>query len=367
MTTTKRPRCTAGIAAAYLRKEGPLVQAENAMASGPGGQPTRRVLAWTLVDELLGGGSAMGLGCEPYLRDGAYRWLVACCRTPESMIAYARRMWRFCHDTGRRSLSAHTDTAPGAFSDWLFALEAAGLAPRTIVHHRDVLRSWFGWLFDRDLVRRSPITRDIQRAFRVDHASIRKADGTRQALTATEAQALVNWALTLAPPAVGLGVLLQTVGGLRSAEVAKLERRHLVEREGLTTLTVPGKGDRTRNIVCESVLVAAWRRYWQASGRQGDRGPLLRRPGGGHYRPRTIQAWAKAAAAAVGRCADISSHDLRKTAVTLLMEGGASLDQAQTYVGHSNPATTARCYVVRRRRMAATTGLTAPEPQEASA
>lgn len=370
MLAAKRTRCTAGIARRYRCKEGDPEVFRRAITgqAGEGGKDRRSQIA-AMVWCLFGKHSKdhpQGLACEPYLRDALYRWMLTACRTQASWRSYSARMWRWVATTGRRSLSEQTETTPRVLSDFLFGLEAEGLASRTVVHHRDVLRSWFAWLFDRDLIRRSPVSRDLARAFRVDQATIQKGNGRRQALTLSEASRVAGWCMRDAAPEAGFSVLLQITGGLRSAEVAALERRHLVEREGIWTLTVPGKGQKTRSIALESVAVAAWQRYVASRRRQGERGALLTARGGGHFSPRQIQRFAKDAAAIVGRQDIISSHDLRKTSATLLRKAGAELWQVKEHLGHSNVALTERCYVTDKPPMTATTGI-APSPIEPSA
>lgn len=352
----KPPVCSAEIARRYMRKhkcyKRGLTWTPPAVENGD-----RRLLAWSLIDELLGQSAPISQRAEPFLRDAAYRWIVSSCRSRDSMQAYARRLRAWVIATSKRSLSMQVNASPDDVSDFLFALEADGKAPRTIVHHRDVLRSWFHWLYDRDFIHRSPITRDLLRSWRVDHQAVRKANGRRQSLSLVEAQLVARWCLTSAAPEAGLCVLLEMVGGLRSDEVARLDRKHLVEREGIATLTVVGKGNKSRQIVLEPVVVAAWHRYLRRRRRQGERGPLLVRPGGGHYDRRQVQRWAKQAAAVVGRPVDISSHDLRKTAITLLREAHADPNDVRDYAGHSDVRLTERCYVTRRPPMDQTTGV----------
>ena len=352
-----RPRSSADHVRAYVRKEGQPTALKTAMQAG---ERDRRHQVAAVVVHLFakrGPTAPAALACEPLLQDALLRWILGSCRTADSWQTYATRMWRWISHSGRRSLTAQLDANPAAVSGFLFAMEAAGAAPRTIVNHRDVVRSWYAWLFDRDLVRRSPISRDLVRAFRVDQGRVEKADGSRQVFTLTESQRISDWCLSEAGPEAGLSVLLQLTAGLRSEEVAALERRHLVEVDGVVTLTVPGKGQKLRKVELEPVAVEAWRRYVWLRRRAGVRGALLVAPGGGHYQRRSIQRWAKRAAAVVGRESEISSHDLRATAATLLRESGADARDVQRHLGHASIETTERCYVRRRSPLRASTGL----------
>lgn len=357
------PRCTAEIARQYRSKEGE----PTALRMTSGGGDDRRSAIAAIVGELFGRRGTetpAALGCELYLLSALSRWLEATCRSEDSWTAYAVRLHGWVAFSGRRSLSAQVAAPPRQVADWLYAMEREGRAARTIVARRESLASWFRWLCDRDLLGRSPVTRDVRRLHRIDRAGVVKASGRRQALTLDEARRVAAWALQPSTmPEAGLSVLLQLTAGLRSQEVADLERRHLVEREGLVTLTVPGKGQRTRAVRLEPVAIAAWRRYVAARRRQGQRGPLLVAPGGGHYGRRAVQRWAKAAAKVVGREIEISSHDLRKTAATQLLLRGAALEQVQEMLGHASADTTLTCYVTDRRPLSVTTGIDLPEVQ----
>lgn len=348
----KPPRCTAAIAQKYRRQEGE--------SQPPTDAQDRRAVLFRLVEEHLG---AEGAACEPYLLDAVWRWLISSTSTEDSGRTYASRMGAWCAGSQRRSLSAQVGTPPAAILDYLRGLEGRALAQRTVAGHRDVIRSWFGWLEERKLIERSPISREIRRGFKVDQKAMVKADGQRQALTLAEAEKVVLRCFNDVPPVECVGLLLLMVSGLRSAEVAGAGLKGLVDKDGINTLTVRGKGKKQRTITLEPIVVLAIRAYLTDARRRrtGDehRGPLLRAPSGGHYSPRTIQSWAKAAARAIGR-PEISSHDLRRTSATLLMEAGAHLHEVQEHHGHSSPALTARCYVIRRPKMVATTGLNPP-------
>ena len=358
-TRAKRPRCSAVVAESWRRKEGDPRTVERTTQRTDTG---RRAAIALLVDQLFGVTTTehpAALNCELYLQAALRTWLSASCRSADSWYSYACRLWRWTADTDRRSLSAQVETNPRHLADWLYRLEEQPLSPRSIVAYRETVGSWFRWLTDREHMRRSPVTRDVRRLHRIDRGAVQKANGRRQVLSLAEAQRAAGWALTLASPEAGLGVLLQMTAGLRSQEVAQLERRHLVERDGVVTVTVPGKGARTRSVVLEAVAVAAWRRYVLERRRQGERGPLLVAPGGGHFDRRQVQRWAKALATVVGRTTEISSHDLRKTAATQLLLRGADIEQVQYLLGHVSADTTLTCYITDRRPLSVTTGITA--------
>lgn len=224
-----------------------------------------------------------------------------------------------------------------------------------------VVRSWFTWLLDHELIEKHPVNRDIKRAYRYDAKLVLKGDQQRQALTPSEAQTVVDWSLREAAPECGLAVMLMLTGGLRRAEVVRADARHWADREidgeRVVTLTVLGKGRKSRRIICEAPLIAAYERYRRARRLRGQQGALLRPLHGDRYSPFQIYWFAKQAAEVVGRRQEISSHDLRRTCASLLRKRGASDDQVREHLGHADVKTTLECYTVYGNEMMARTGL----------
>lgn len=352
-STDRKPRCRDDIARHFRSTEAdPKAIIRAFLGYGARG---RRAIIGTLVEERLGTAASYGLGCEPYLRAAACCWVLSACRTQASATTYLGHFWWWVRASGRRSLSEQVTTRTADLTDALLKREDEGRAPRYIAAGRDVLRAWFRWLYDRGLVLRSPVTKDVVRLIRIDHQAVRRGCGMREALTITQAKALLSWCRNASANA-GASVLLQASAGLRSAEVAALERRHLVEVEGVWKLTVPGKGQKARSVTLEPVVVEALARVEKECRRRGARGALLLPSRGERYQPLQVQRWAKAALVAVGM-PHLSSHALRRTCATLLIDHGATLQECQQHLGHANHVTTSRCYVTRRPAMTATTGI----------
>lgn len=363
----KRPRCTARIARIYRRKER-LKDSEIWAAKSTF---DRRGRIFQCVSDALGTlrpcpRIKSPLFCDRYLCDAVYRWLLDTAQSPDSWTTYALTMRDWVSFGLKRTLHRQVDTVSRDIQDYLYQLEAERMAPRTIALRRDVLRSWFSWLLELGVMERTPINRDIKRSWRVSPELLSIQNGKRNALDEQEANAVAKWAFEVAKPVTGLSVLLQESAGLRSVEVARAERKHLTNQGGVWSLIVLGKGRSVRVVVLEQVVVDAWLRYAQSRRSQGNRGPLLVRPGGGHYSRRRIQQWAKAAATSIQRQSEISSHGLRRTSATRLIERGAQLDQVAGHLGHKNIMQTTRCYVVRRKPMEVTTGIVRPAPNGAS-
>lgn len=290
----------------------------------------------------------MSVPVEPALVHAVWRWGSLRARAIDSARTYLAGWTLWALWSGRTSLGRQLSAPQEAITDYLEALLDT-YCDRTVRTRLAALRSWYGWLEDEDLVVRSPIRRTATRMARVDEGRVQKADGTRQALSQAEAERVATWCLRTQRPEMGAAVLLMTIEGLRRAEVAGLVMRgyHRPSEDAPPRMVVHGKGRRTRAVELESVTVMAIERYLDRHRRRGERGPLLRRPGGGHYSPATIGRWAKCAARVIGRDDDISSHDLRKTCATLLAEQGNDLAAIARKLGHSAVELTSRCYVAR--------------------
>ena len=132
--------------------------------------------------------------------------------------------------------------------------------------------------------------------------------------------------------------------GLRRAEAVAVR----VEDHDAETgqVRVIGKGNKERTVYASNggeAAVAAWLAI------RGDApGPILSPISkGGTIRagaPMTAQALMmrlkrRARQAAIGDC---SPHDLRRTFLSVALDGGADLAMVQALAGHANPATTAR-------------------------
>lgn len=297
----------------------------------------------------------LNIGCEIYLADSVYRWLVQSTKSTDSLGVYRREMVRWIEFSQAYSLSALMSSMHRAqVVEYISELTESGLGQRTCRTAIDVLSAWWSWLIEVGLTDLAgPFTRRIKQMVSVDKVRVVKADGTRQSFTLDEAQQVLAHAANR-PPAEHLALALMLVEGLRTVEVLRLERRKVVGRDGRFEITVHGKYNRTRRLVCEAATVQALKRVLKRKAPQS--APLISKPNGDIYTRRHVGRWAKEAARAAGR-PEISAHDFRKTSATLMMDAGATLDQAQQKLGHSDPKLTQNMYVTRHRRAHVPTGL----------
>lgn len=260
----------------------------------------------------------------------------------------------------RRTLDRQIETRPYHIASWLDVVETHSRSPRTVNLRASVIRSWFRWLYDQELVGRSPFkVREHLR--KVDRAQVVSRPGQRrQSLRKGEAQRVVDWCLHPGTePEWGCGVAL-CLSGLRTVEVERVQLEDLSLRSdaeawnGQARMLVRGKGKKTRVVLLEHWAVAAIERHLRAInagvGRPRTRGPLMSR------KREAIGYWVGLVADMIGR-PEITPHDLRRTNCTLLGNAGVPLEQRQEHLGHANPQTTQDCYDTEQRPMTATTGL----------
>lgn len=142
--------------------------------------------------------------------------------------------------------------------------------------------------------------------------------------------------------------LLAVNAGLRTIEISRANVKDLETKSGQSWLYIWGKGhsepDQKKPIAQE--VAAAIRDYLRArADRPTGASPLFvatgNRSGGKRLDPTTISKMLKRALQQAGFDSPrITAHSLRHTAGTAVMEMTGNLYTAQTYMRHSNPATT---------------------------
>lgn len=149
-------------------------------------------------------------------------------------------------------------------------------------------------------------------------------------------------------------VRFAVTSGLRAAELVGLRWEQITETEGVFKATFTGKGNKVRTVQLERESVRALRSAFRARfGRKPQGGDYVLNglPTGGtkgagitksalHYRIKSIIARAKRSGI-VRSNLHVSTHTLRHTCATRLVERGVPLDVVQRHLGHSNLATTA--------------------------
>jgi integrase/recombinase XerC len=231
----------------------------------------------------------------------------------------------------------------GLIRAWLAAQHASGMARATLARRTAAARAFTafarsrGWL-DSDpgpllgtpkAVRHLPnvLGREQMAAVLTDELAPEAAARPRAAALAWRDTAIME---------------LLYASGIRVSELCGLDVGDV--DDGRRTVRVLGKGSRERVVPIGLPAAAAVRR-WQDAGRAllvtERSGPALYLGArGGRLDPRTARRVVHARIAAAGSVPDAGPHDLRHTAATHLLEGGADLRSVQEILGHVSLAST---------------------------
>lgn len=318
------------------------------------------------VDNALGSLRPLGLRCERYLRMAVRHWLGWRTNTRTSALRYLAIIVRAVRVGGLRSLDAHCGIGSAWIGGYVRHMQAAGYQPRTINWHLAGLSSWYGWLQEHGQIQRSPVHAREHRV-RVDHSRLyhpARIGHVRRSLSPDHALAFVAWAFSTATPAVRcLAMMLMLGAGLRRGEIIALQITDRYREGDDHCLTVLGKGGRTRSLILEPLVVAAFERFdtdGHGPGRPRVRGQLLVYPNGKPVAYTVMGDWVRIGGVVIGR-PDLTPHELRRTYATRLRDAGAPLEGAQRQLGHSSADLTARFYDTGDRRLRFTTGLLPPK------
>ena len=246
-------------------------------------------------------------------------------------------------------------------ADYTTSLRRAGLSPRTAALYRSTLSRLetgceeLGTTLDEldvdeldVLLERWPRSRASRQAVRSALARYWAASGRAdpptaairvpkklrarcRALSPAEAHALRSAALSRGD-LPGLAVVLGLYCGLRRAEIASV--RWTDFDAGDSSITVVGKGDRTRRVpvhaTAREALISAPRSGpWTFPGAGGR----------GHAHPATIWAYVRDVGASAG-VAELQTHQLRHTCLATMLDGCRDLGAVQDFAGHASPETT---------------------------
>ncbi len=142
----------------------------------------------------------------------------------------------------------------------------------------------------------------------------------------------------LARDAAVLGLLYGS--GLRISEALSLARAQAPQSAG-ETLTVIGKGSKTRMVPVLPVVVAAIAEYLKlCPWRLPPEGPLFVGAKGGPLSPRIIQLAVEGLRGALGLPSSATPHSLRHSFATHLLGRGGDLRAIQELLGHASLSTT---------------------------
>ena len=214
-------------------------------------------------------------------------------------------------------------------------------APSTVALRLSVLSQVFEEAKMRGMVQENPLER--LRRPKVSQES------TTQGLTEREAAAMLatcdRGAVKGARDYALLKLMLYTA--LRRSEVCALRWADIHQERGHWVLWVHGKGGKLRKVKLQVAVFRAIEKYFDKSGRERrEEGPLFvatqHNRGEIPISVNTVAQIVKARARKAGIAKRITAHSLRHSAITLALDGGATVRQAQYLAGHTDPKTTMR-------------------------
>lgn len=265
--------------------------------------------------------------------------------TDTTRSAYRQDLDAFFKFAGVRTPA---DITADRVTAWRNAMMDAGMRPATVARKLTALRCLCEHLVYHRHLDQNPADPKVVRTPRVSGASrtLGLTHGQAERLLETPDRTTLRGARDYAM----LRWLLQL--GLRREELCTVTLADLGEERGYRTARITGKGGKDRVLPLKPSLWQATLTYLEMSGRSLDREPATA-PLFTSTRPRASRPASKLTARlvwyivsryvrAAGIKKRISPHSLRHTAITLALDAGATIRQAQTYAGHADPKTTVR-------------------------
>jgi len=214
-------------------------------------------------------------------------------------------------------------------------------SPSTVALRLSVLSQVFEEAKTRGMVEKNP----LERLRRPKVAQ----ESTTEGLTEKEAAAILGTCdrstVKGARDYAMLKLMLYTA--LRRSEICALRRGDIHQERGHWVLWVKSKGGKLRKVKLQVSVLRAIEDYFDKSGRERrQEAPLFvatqHNRGDIPLSTNTIAQIVKRRARQAGITKRITPHSLRHTAITLALDGGATVRQAQYLAGHADPKTTMR-------------------------
>ena len=221
-------------------------------------------------------------------------------------------------------------------------LEERALKPITIAKKLTVLRRLFTFLYEQGVIPTNPSA-----GLKLPKTS---NETTREILSLTECNHFLHSIETdtIRGKRDKAIIALLLINGLRVCEIARANIGDLVQTDGCWVLRVRGKGGKIIDTRIRDDVRKVIQAYLKARGRVEERDALF--IGTTHRAKdriarRNVQHMVKTRLKNLGiDHPHVSTHSLRHSSITHLINSGASLIAAQDFARHLNPATTQRYF-----------------------
>lgn len=262
--------------------------------------------------------------------------------------AYGRDAGQFLRFVGRHHgelprLKTLAELSRADFRAWMAARQSEGIEARSQARSLSAVRSLFRFLAKRDFAANGVVS--TLRAPKLPR-SVPRPLTVGEALEAVEAVADLQDEDWIGKRDAAILMLLYGCG-LRIGEAIGLNRRDLPVVGEAKTLTVTGKGNKTRVVPLLPQVREAVRDYlsacpWISRGDGTASDPLFVGAKGGRLNARLIQKAMQTLRLALGLPETATPHALRHSFATHLLGAGADLRAIQELLGHSSLSTTQR-------------------------
>lgn len=239
-------------------------------------------------------------------------------------------------------LNAQGITAPSrqTILDYKSDMSRSGHSPLTVSAYVVIVRKFFDWL---EATRGFPnIARGIKgskrtRGFRKDPLTLSQVKELLGSMGRDDLRGKRDYAL----------INLLTRTGLRTVEAIRANVEDIRQQGGTALLWIQGKGrdEKDEFVLLTDETLRPIHEYLKARGGPGPAAPLFAshsdRNNGDRLTTRSVRGIIKGRLRAIGIDSDrLTAHSLRHTGITLALEAGATVQEAQALARHANINTT---------------------------
>jgi site-specific recombinase XerD len=209
--------------------------------------------------------------------------------------------------------------------NWIAAEKARGIQDSTLEGNRQVLSSYFGWLFRESLIEKNPV---------VNVGVIKVPKKQKRTYSDVDIEKLNRHCETIRDRAI-VNFLRST--GCRISEMTGLNR-DAVDLEALECV-VHGKGNKERTVYMDAVAGMILGEYLKS--RKDTCEALFAGKGGERLQPGGVRCMLKKLGAAAG-VDHVHPHKFRRTQATRLARHGMPIQEVSAFLGHEKIDTTMR-------------------------
>lgn len=272
---------------------------------------------------------------EIAVQDYYSSFLASVSQNPNTGKTYASALKTFASYLENNKISDPRQVTRQDIQEYKQTLVSAGYSSSTINVRLAATRAFFDWLEDRGLVESNPAARV---------KSVKTASGYKKdAFTVEEARTILDTIprKTLLEKRNYVILLFMFTLGLRTVEVARLDREDVRRKDGVLVLYVQGKGHTEKDDFTPLPLSLFLVLQDYEDARKDDEPELFRARKGGRLNPETVSYIAKKEFRRAGYDSPrLTAHSTRHTAITLAAKEGFTLQEVQGFARHTRPETT---------------------------